>query len=430
MEGTGAAASPPTAGGTRDSAPGAIMKKFSAHCLLFPTFLSLGLLGFLFSSVGVTLPELRSAFDLTVDKAGLISAAVQFGYAAFCFISGILSDLFGKKRILVLGCLLYGSCGLLAGAPASFAGTMIVFTGLGVGSGLIFTSSNSLVVALSPEKRDRYLNLHHLVFAIASFASPLVCSRLLLAGREWSTVYRGLGFAALAIGALFAAVLVAGDRVIEFRPRAAPAFGTLARQYRDVFRDKLFLTLLASGLLSVGVQFAIIYLLVLFLTQARGVPLGTASDALSIYFVFLAGGRYFCAKLVHKIAPERIVVFLMMALTAALCLGLATDGLPSLAVFSLTGLACSGLMPNMLSLASRILPEGVRGAALGVFSMCGGLGGMGVTYATTLLAARMGLESGFRLLVAASAVSIILFIIFIRMMHRRIRPRMAGANKK
>ena len=81
------------------------MKKIPEAHLAYPTFLSLGLLGFLFSSVGVTLPQLRSAFALTVDQTGLVYATVQFGYALFCCIGGILSDLFGKKRILFIGCL-------------------------------------------------------------------------------------------------------------------------------------------------------------------------------------------------------------------------------------------------------------------------------------------------------------------------------------
>ncbi len=393
----------------RTHANGKPMKKIPELYLVYPTFLSLGLLGFLFSSVGVTLPELRSAFDLTVDQAGLVSALVQFGYAAFCFIGGVLSDLFGKKRILFLGCLLYGMCGAATGTAETFAGTLAIFAGLGVSGGLIFTSSNSLVVALSPQNRDRLLNMHHFVFAVASLASPIICSRLLLSGSPWSRVYHLLGGFSLAIGAVFAVILLAGSRLILVSSAPVQTRGAALRHYPAMFRNRAFLLLLAAGLLSVGVQFAIIYLLVLFLTQARQVPLGTASVVLSVYFVFLALGRYICAKLVQRISIYRINAILLATLTATLCLGLMTRGTVSLAIFSLTGLACSGLMPNMLSMATKTLPEGVRGAALGVFSMCGGLGGMAVTYGTTLLAARVGLERALFLLVVVSLISLVFF---------------------
>jgi len=103
---------------------------------------------------------------------------------------------------------------------------------------------------------------------------------------------------------------------------------------------------------------------------------------------------------------------LLAGMAATVSAGWLTRGWLSLAMFALSGLACSGLMPNMLSLASRLLPAEVRGAGLGVFSMCGGMGGMAVTYGTTLVAARVGLEAGFATVIVVAVAGLALFLLF------------------
>lgn len=395
------------------------MRKLANENLVYPTFLSLGLLGFLFSSVGVSLSELRRVFDLSVDQAGLVSALVQCGYAVFCLVSGLLSDTVGKKRILTVGCLLYGACGVAMGVPSGFAGNAALFAGLGIGSGLIFTSSNALVVALFPAKRDKYLNLHHLVFAVASFASPWVTSRLLLSGARWSAIYHGLGAVSLCVGVFFLFALLFGHRFVDgFGQKSATRAGSLLAGYAAAFRNKNFLLLLAAGLCGMGVQFGVIYLLVMFLTQSRGVEFGAASWILSIFFILLSLGRFICARLVRRFSLVCIVTVLLIGVAATLAAGWLGRGWLSLVMFSLSGLACSGLMPNMLSLATRILPAEVRGAALGVFSMCGGLGGMAVTYGTTLVAARVGLEAGFATVIVVAVAGVGLFLLFARQVRK------------
>ncbi len=395
------------------------MKQMREGFLIYPTFLSLGLLGFLFSSVGVTLPVLKTAFSLSVDQAGLVSALVQLGYAIFCFIGGLLADKFGKKVILVAGCLLYAVCGFGLGFPATFIANLMLYAGMGIGSGMIFISSNALVVDLFPDKRDTYLNLHHLIFAIASFLSPIVTSALLVSGAIWSTVYRWLGGISFLTGVFFFVVILHGlSRKGTSGTVSNAAFVRATGNYRQMFSNKLFLLLLCSGMLSIGSQFAIIYLLVMFLTQVRGLPLTSASAILSVYFVFLAIGRLLCSRLVLRIPPVRIVQVLIVSLFVLLFAGWLTNGIVSAVFFGLTGLACSGLMPTMLALASRILPEQVRGASLGVFSMFGGLGGMATTYGTALVAAYRGLERGFLLVIAVSGGAMLLFAFFTKRFAR------------
>ena len=79
-------------------------------------------------------------------------------------------------------------------------------------------------------------------------------------------------------------------------------------------------------------------------------------------------------------------------------------------LLALTGLACSGLMPSLIALASHLLPKEVTGLALGILSMLGGLGGMGITKLVTWLAGRIGLEKAFLALVGLSLIALLFFL--------------------
>lgn len=362
--------------------------------LSLATFCSLGLLGLLFSSVGTALPAIRTAFGIGIGHAALLSVVMQLGYALFCFLGGILTDAFDRRRILVAGAACYGAFALAAGVPASFAANLVLFVGLGISCGIVFIGSNTLVVELYPDRRSAALNLHHLFFAIGSLAGPLIAGTLVSAGYPWQLPFRLLGgwgiFIAMVVW--FSALRRGGGAV-----RRQALWSARLAQYREAIRDRLFLHLLGIGVLSIGVQFVIIYLLVTFLVDARGMPLSVAGAILSGYFVCLALGRLGCSRLVRYYSTTGIIAFLLLLLVAFFAVAWLTTGTVSLVFWILTGFACSGLMPSMLALAATVLPQRVVGSALGLLAMCGGLGGMLLTYLTSFLAESIGMSLAFGL---------------------------------
>ncbi len=370
------------------------------------TFLSLGLLGLLFPSIGASLPAMQASFGIDIGRVALVSVVVQFGYALFCFFGGILADMMSKRTILLLGTALYGGCALLLGSFPGLRPNLVLFSLIGIGCGLIFISSNILVVQLYPDRRGKFLNIHHLFFALASILGPILTSTFLSAGQPWQNVYHILGAAALGIGAFFVFVRLE-DTPIPFRVEAVA--GKL-RQYREMLRDRYFLSLLAVGLFSVGAQFGIIYLSVTFLIQARGFSLPIASLVLSVYFVLLAIGRLICSALVSRYSITRVVMLLLALLTGSLLVSWMTSGTVSAVLLALTGLACSGLMPSLLALTSIVLPLSVSGSALGLFAMFGGLGGMMITWLTTWIAGYFGFNTAFTLIIWISAATFVFFL--------------------
>lgn len=376
------------------------------YMVLGMTFMSLGLLGALISAIGASLPPIQKFFGVDISEVGSVTTYYQLSYAFFCFFGGLLTDFFGKNRVLALGGFLYGICTLALGMFGDFSSTLVLFTVIGIGGGLFFIGANTMIVQLFPDQRGKYLNLLHLCFAVGSVIASLMVSGFVSAGFKWNRVFQILGSLALTVGILFI-FTKAGS------PSSTPGpglFKGLLAKYKQMFGNKLFLSVLISNTLAIGAQFGTIYLLVLFLSTVRGLPVPSASLVLAIFFVLQGTGRIIVSSLISKIRITAIVSFLLAFLFVALAGGWITRGLLSVILLALTGLACSGLMPSLIALASHLLPKEVTGLALGILSMLGALGGMGITKLVTRLAGTIGLEKAFLALIALSLAALFYFL--------------------
>lgn len=376
------------------------------YVVLGMTFMSLGLLGALISTIGASLPPIQKFFSVDIGKVGSVTTYYQLSYAFFCFFGGFLIDFFGKNRVLALGGFLYGLCSLILGTFGSFSTALTLLTVIGIGGGLFFIGANTMIVQLFPEQRGKYLNLLHLCFAIGSVLASLMVSGFVAAGFKWNRIFQVLGSLALLIGILFS-FTKAGAPSSTF---SSGVMKNLFANYKKMFSNKPFLSVLLSYTLAIGAQFGTIYLLVLFLSSVRGLPVPSASLVLAIFFVLQGAGRIVVSTLISKIRITTIVSILLALLFATLVSGWLTRGMISVVLLALSGLACSGLMPSLIALASHLLPKEVTGLALGILSMLGGLGGMGITKLVTGLAGRLGLEKSFLALIGLSAVALLYFL--------------------
>ena len=372
------------------------------YAVLTMTFVSLGLLGALLSAIGASLPSIQESFEISVGQTGQVSTFFQLVYACFCFLGGFLTDFFGKNRVLMAGGLLYGVCTIFLSVPAGFQANLAIFMCAGIGAGLLFIGSNTMIVQLFPENRGKYLNLLHLCFAIGSVIASLGVSAFISLKYQWNTVFRLLGYLALVTGIFFAFTNAGAP---ESRLDSSTLKG-LAGKYKRMLGDKLFQSITVANVLAIGTQFGIIYLLVSFLKNTREISHAKASLMLALFFVLLGAGRLVCSYLITRFPITRILTILLSALFVLLLAGWLTRGPLSIAFFVLTGLACSGLMPGFMALASQTLPKEISGLALGILSMVGGLGGMALTRVATWLAGSMGFEGAFLtvILVAAAAL--------------------------
>ncbi|MDC7227664.1 MAG: MFS transporter [Spirochaetales bacterium] len=371
-------------------------------------FMSLGLLGLLFPAVGASLPGIENYYNVGLSSSGIVSSLVQLGYALFCFAGGILGDFFGKKKVLVSGALIYGLTGILLAYSQTWGLSLVLFFIFGMGSGLIFIASNTLVIDIYAERSGTFLNIHHTFFSMGSLLAPIVVRALLANGYPWYTIFRLLGLTALFLGAIILSSRISSSSTPQAKYTATHA--SRLTKYKKVMTEKRFIHLLVIVFLAIGVQFGIIYLLVSFLIKVRGMSFGDASLVMSFFYGLILIGRLLCSYIVSRVSPHKVVLFLLFFLLITLTAGWLTTGTFSMIMFALTGLASSGLMPTLISIAGSTLEPTIRSSALGLLSMSGGLGGMLTTLVITNLADYIGFNTSFTLMIIISILSIGLFI--------------------
>jgi len=133
--------------------------------ITFGAFISMSFIGMSRTFLGTALPAIRSSFDLNILQAGTLTALLQLGFSIAVLVGGPISDIFKKQSVLLLGCLLIGINLILFGFSEWFWINLFGITLIGIGGGLIESSSNPLLIQLFPGRESTVLNLHHFFFA-------------------------------------------------------------------------------------------------------------------------------------------------------------------------------------------------------------------------------------------------------------------------
>ena len=377
-----------------------MLKKPSIIAL--PTFVSLGLMGSFHAFWGTTLPVLRAFLDLNIEQATVLTACNQAGQAIACLLGGLLCDLFRRDKILLIGCLLLGSGALILGGAKSYIANIVLIFWMGMGCGLMLSSSNALLVGLFPDRKGTILNIHHSVYGAFSLISPLVMAALIQTQIHWRQGYTGLGWMLLAVCIFFLFTKVPNGRTHERTP--------FFKDARRLFSGSDFVPLMLIATLVVGAQIAVMFLTVTYLMEAKGFGIIQASTVLSAFFVCIFAGRIFCSWLSLHMSSTRIILILLFLQFAALFVAWQASGWIAAVALAISGLGFSGIFPSLLALTGTLFFS-VAGTSLGVLAAMNWVGGMFIVWMAGLLSQRVSVQFGFVAVVLASLAGVIVHLL-------------------
>jgi len=335
--------------------------------------------------LGTALPAIRSSFDLSLVQAGMFTVCLQFGFAGAVFAGGLLSDVFKKSAMLLLGCLLTGVNLLLFGLSPWFWVNLIAMIFVGIGGGLTEASSDPLLIQLFPGRESTVMNLHHFFYSFGSFASPPIIGVLLAKSVPWQWGYIGFGLLVLAVFLFLSSQKISS-------PQSPRRFDFIL--VKRMLNQRFFWILFWVTFCTMGVQNSIAYWIVTFLKEERGFSIPLASASLSLFFVCMGVGRLLSSYVTTKLHDVVLLISLFSLHFVSLLITVSVSGLWTIPFLMLCGFAQSAVFPCLLALTGKLYPKN-PGTAMGLVSTGAGLGSMVVPWLLALVSQLTSLQTGF-----------------------------------
>jgi MFS family permease len=143
-----------------------------------------------FTIVQVALPSIGREFGVSVNGLQWIVTAYGLTLAGFLMLSGRMGDIYGHKRLFIIGVLLFSLASLAGGLAPSEIVLIVARVVQGLGAAMPSATGLSILVAIFPEGKERNRSLG--IFAAASgsgFAAGMILGGVITATLGWRWVF-------------------------------------------------------------------------------------------------------------------------------------------------------------------------------------------------------------------------------------------------
>jgi len=267
-----------------------------------------------FTIVQVTLPSIGRQFGVSINGLQWIVTAYGLTLAGFLMLSGRVGDIYGHKKLFIVGVLLFSLASLVAGLAPSEIILILARVIQGLGAAMASATGLSILVAAFSEGKERNRALSIFSAATGSgFAAGMILGGLITATLGWRWVFDinvpiGVVVSLLSIKYISSTMAQTGSR--ENRQRHLDIFGAvlitaglmLLVYSLSIAQNIGIGSIQTLEFLSLSVIILIAFLLIEYRSKAPLMPLG-----------FLRRGSIFGANAVGllQVAPFVGMVFIL-----------------------------------------------------------------------------------------------------------------------
>ncbi len=142
-----------------------------------------------FSIIQVALPTIREQFAISLADSQWIVGAYGLTLAGFLLLSGRAGDLYGQKKLFVVGVAVFTVASLTGGLAPSLISLIISRAVQGVGAAISTVTALAIFATIFPEGKQRNRALGILVAVLsAGFAAGSITGGVLTASLGWRSV--------------------------------------------------------------------------------------------------------------------------------------------------------------------------------------------------------------------------------------------------
>jgi fucose permease len=370
----------------------------------FITYLLFGiniLFAMVLTMMSPLLTDISKTFSLNLAQTGTIFTANYLGFTVFLFIGGVLSDLWGKKKVLTISLAGFTLSLILFPIAPNFFLAFIAIIFLGGFGGIIQGTMNAMIAEVNSQKSVFYVNMAQVFFGIGAIIGPISAGMLINMGFPWQLCYFVLAGAFLLATITFSCThtppLMQSDKITK------ASFGKL-------ISDPKFLMICLCMILYTGSEVGGWGWLSTFCKQNLKFSPGESSIAVAVFWCAMTIGRLICGRLTLRFKTRNIILVLASCATVVTALaGFIQNKTAVFLIIAAMGFAYSSIWPLIISFGSAYHPEN-SGTVYALLIGCGGLG-------ATLIPMLMGIIaqniSGQAAMISPAIWFFLLAIIFI-----------------
>jgi len=330
---------------------------FIASCLsLLVTSLSFGIRAGILDRLGVQ-------FHLNASQLATIAGTAFWGFPLAVLIGGMLVDVIGMKRLMILAFIFHLAGISLTIFAVGFWSLFISTLFIGLANGTVEAVCNPLIATVYPENKTTKLNHFHLWFPGGIVIGTLIVYFFDKAGWNWQVQVGLMILPTLIYGFLFSKLK------FPVTERVASGVST-AEMYKSLVNPLFIFMIICMFGTAITELFTGQWIDVLL----RNVT-GNAILILTVSTGVMAIGRGFAAPVVHRLAPQGVLLFSAIFATLGLYLLGHTTGNMIFIGAIVFGIGVCYFWPTMLGFVSENLP---KTGAVGISLM--GAAGMLATY--------------------------------------------------
>lgn len=361
-------------------------------------------IGVTFSLAGVVTKDIAGAFGVDTAVIGLRFTLFSVGYSLAVLGNGFILDRINvRKETLAASCLAIAAVAGAACWPGLAAFSFFIFV-YGVGMGTLLSVSYYFIMNLyDDEARASRVSLLNFYFSLGSIIAPILAGLALGRGIGWQSIY--LGSLVLPLGVVALALVK-----FDLRPRKAAS----TADADDAWNAKVYL--MGLTLLSyVMSEMILTYWMVLYMLDVLELSVELASASLSIFWVFMATGRFLSGLFINKFSLRLFIIACsVVAFTTLVALLLTRSAYIAMALIALIGLGYSGLYATILSYGTLQVPRPSSRLTTFFLTISGASGMMSFVVSsyikasfgvTVVLAVSAGLMAAVTLLTAFAGVA-------------------------
>jgi fucose permease len=364
--------------------------------LIAATALTIAVYGMEATLLGTILPALSKT--LTPSQSGTLAGVQSIGLIVASFATGPALDRAGRKTGLVSGLALVSLALLLLTRVTTYIPLLLVLGLLGLGGGILSTSTNTMASDLGGKSQASLMNLLNCFFGLGGLLTPALGAFLTIPALCVVIV-------ALAAGT----VLLHLSNTMPQRDISAP---TDVLTVKGLLARPVFLLLSLFLFLYVAAELGVWNWFPTYLT-GRGVARPVALRILS--FGFAAGiisGRLAAPRILLRLRPATVILAasILMLVTTFAMLQVSGTLAAGVTVF-LAGLAMAPVYPTTLALVGEAFPTGTA-TAIGITVTCGWIG---VAFSSQLIGSLAGQDPaslGHALLVIPAFSALMVLVSF------------------